>query len=140
MMTIYVLAFLRRGDEILLLRRINTNFGQGLYSLVGGKVEAEEPALHAIQREVLEEVGLDVPESQFKFVHVFHRKATEGSLVALCFQADVSGMNPLNVEPEKHDDVRFFNINKLPENILHAHKHAIEYINKGISYSEHGWK
>ncbi len=140
MISLYVLAVLYRGDEVLLLRRVNTNFGNGLYSLIGGKVEAQEPALHAIQREVFEEVCIDIPESQFKFVHVFHRKGTEGSLIALCFQADISSMNPRNVEPDKHDDVRFFNINKLPDNILPAHKQAIECVTKNISYSEHGWE
>lgn len=139
MISLYVLAVLYRGDEVLLLRRVNTNFGNGLYSLVGGKVESEERALHAIRREVLEEVGLEISESQFKFVHVFHRKGTESSLIALCFQVDISNMMPRNIEPNKHDDVRFFNVNQLPNNILPAHKQAIEYINKEIAYSEHGW-
>lgn len=140
MTDLYVLALLYKNDQILLLRRINTNFGQGLYSLVGGKVETDERALHAIRREVLEEIGLDIAETDFDLVHTFHRKGTEKPLVALCFKANIANMPaPHNAEPKKHDDLRFFNINELPANILPAHKQAIEYICKNIPYSEHGW-
>jgi len=37
---------------VLLLRRYNATFADGLYGLVGGKVEQSEPALKAIKREV----------------------------------------------------------------------------------------
>lgn len=140
MVSFYVLALLYNGDEILLLRRANADFGKGLYSLVGGKVEKNERALHAIKREVYEEVGLDIPEEAFSLVHTFHRQGTEGPLLALCFKADISSLPlPYNKEPEKHDDMRFFTLRNLPENILPAHKQALEYIQKNSSYSEHGW-
>ena len=128
------------GDTILLLRRSHVSFGTGQYCLVGGKVEPGERALHAIRREVCEEVGLDIPEASFELVHTFHRKGSESDLVALCFRADITHLpTPTNNEPDKHDDMRFFNIHQLPENILPAHKQAIECIQKNIYYSEHGW-
>lgn len=140
MITLYVLALLCRGDEIILLRRCNTNFGQGLYCMVGGKVNEGEQALQAIRREVQEEVALDIPVSAFQLVHTFHRKGVEGDLVALCFKADITHLPaPYNNEPEKHDDMRFFNIHQLPAAMLPAHKQALECIGKGGTYSEHGW-
>ena len=83
MATIYALALLTVGNQVLLLRRTHAIFANGLYSLVGGKVEEGESGLHAIRREVLEEVALDIPESAFQLVHTFHRKGTEGPIVAL---------------------------------------------------------
>lgn len=140
MVNFYVLAFLYKGNDVLLLRRCNTNFGQGQYSMVGGKVEQGEAALHAIRREVLEEVALDIPESDFALVHTFHRKGTDGDLIALCFKVDIADMPaPRNNEPTKHDDMQFFPIDQLPENILPAHKQALACIQKNINYSEHGW-
>jgi ADP-ribose pyrophosphatase YjhB (NUDIX family) len=141
MVTLFAIALLCIGDTILLVRRCGPGFGQGSYSMVGGKVEAGETARQAVKREVLEEVALDIPESDFELVHTFHRKGMQEKLVALCFKVDISKMPALhNNEPDKHDDMRFFKLNELPENILPAHKQAIECIQKNISYSEHGWE
>lgn len=141
MCNFYVLALLCLGNELVLVRRSSDQaFGAGFYSMVGGKVAAGETALQGIKREVLEETGLDIPESAFELVHTFHRKGTETEFIALCFKADLTGMpTPRNNEPEKHDDLRLFPLNQLPENILPAHKQAIECIQRKIRYSEHGW-
>lgn len=140
MVTLFVLAALKnQNNEILLLRRKGTTFGDGLYGFVGGKVEAGERALDAIKREVDEEVGLDLSKAAFELVHTFHRKGTDSELIALIFSADVSGLYPINKEPQKHDDMQFFAVDQLPKNIISAHAQAIDCIKKGITYSEHGW-
>jgi len=56
-----------RGDEILLLKR-NRDPQKGLYALPGGFVDARESLLGAARRELYEEVGMDIPESDFRFV------------------------------------------------------------------------
>lgn len=139
MVSLYAIAFLCSHQETLLIKRACTGFADGFYSLVGGKVEQGETARHAIHREVKEEIDLDIPEEAFELVHTFHRKGTENELIVLVFKADVTGMHPVNKEPEKHDDLRFFNIRELPENIVPAHKQAIECVSNGITYSEHGF-
>lgn len=140
MVALYVIALLCAGDTVLLLRRHNTGFGDGLYSMPGGKVDQGETAKHAIRREISEEVGLDIPQADFNLAHTFHRKGPEHEIIVLVFKADITNMSaPINKEPEKHDDMQSFNINQLPENMIPAHKQALEYIKKGITYSEHGW-
>lgn len=138
---LYVIAYLHISDTVLLLRRCdNQNFGAGLYSFIGGKVEQGERALAAIKREVMEEVGLDIKESSFELIHTINRKGTENSFIALCFKANISAMpSPFNREPDKHNDLSFFNIHKIPKNTIPAHAQAIDCIKKGINYSEHGW-
>jgi 8-oxo-dGTP pyrophosphatase MutT (NUDIX family) len=135
----YVLAALYAEDRVLLVRRAAQEFGKGKYSLIGGKVEPRERALHAIRREVQEETGLDIPESDFTLVHTLHRLGTEGPFIALCFKADIAQLNPHNTEPEKHDDMRFFSVHDLPENLLPAHKQIVEQSICHRPYSEHGW-
>src|SRR5689334_22473827 len=99
MVVLYALAFLYNGENILLVRRhINATFGAGLYSLVGGKVEHGETALQAVVREVWEETGIRLEQAAFELVHVLNRKGTEAEFVALCFKADIAGMNPVNAE------------------------------------------
>jgi 8-oxo-dGTP diphosphatase len=140
MVNIFVLAFLCTAQGILLLRRVGASFGDGLYSVVGGKVEPKETALQAIHREVLEETALDIPESSFELVHTLHRKGTETEFIALCFKVNVTNMpQPRNNEPDKHDDMRFFALDQLPENIIPAHHQIINCVQKNIRYSEHGW-
>lgn len=135
---IYVLAALKKGDEVLLIRRYNAAFGDGLYSLVGGKLETGETALQAIKREVAEEVALDIAESAFTLVHTLHRKGMQ-EFIALCFVADISTLNPKNNEPDKHDDMRFFPMDALPVNMVPAHEQILQAIASGKNYSEHGW-
>ena len=106
----------------------------------GGKVEQGETAKYAIWREISEEVGLDIPQANFNLAHTFHRKGPEHEIIVLVFKADIANMPaPINKEPEKHDAMQFFNINQLPENMIPAHKQALECIKNGIPYSEHGW-
>lgn len=49
---------LRRGDEVLLARRANTGYGDGLYNLPSGHVEPGEDVRAAVIRESREEIGL----------------------------------------------------------------------------------
>src|SRR5262245_35053476 len=114
MVNIFALAFLTIGNQVLMLQRQNVSFGNGLYSMVGGKVEQGETALAAVRREVREETGLDIPESAFTLVHVLHRKGTETELLALCFMVDISALPaPHNNEPDKCSDMRFFTFDQL---------------------------
>lgn len=135
----YVLAALYADDKVLLVRRATQTFGKGSYSLIGGSVEPHERALHAIQREVREETGLDLQESDFVLVHTLHRLGTEGPFIALCFKADIAHLIPRNMEPEKHDDMQFFSVHDLPANLLPAHRQIVEQSMRNQSYSEHRW-
>ena len=139
MVNAYALAFLLSESDILLLHRKDAVFGNNLYSLPGGKVEQGETARQAIVREVQEELGLNISESNFQLEHTFHCKGTETEFIACVFKADISGLAPINNEPHKHDNMQLFNLEKLPENIIPSHKQAIECIVNDIRYSEHGW-
>lgn len=140
MINVFVLALLTVGNNVLLLCRQNVSFGNGMYSMAGGKVEHGETARQAIHREVLEETGLNIPEEQFNLVHVMHRKGTETAFIALCFAVDITDLPvPHNNEPDKCSDMRFFQLDLLPSNLLPAHEQIIQCIQQGINYSEHGW-
>ena len=47
--------------------------------------------------------------------------------------------NPEIKEPDKSDDLSWFDLKNLPENIIPYVKHAIDCINNKIFYSEFGW-
>jgi NAD+ diphosphatase len=58
-----VLAMVTNGNEILLAR--NNMFPEGLFSVLAGFVEVSESAEETVQREVLEEVGINVKNIKY---------------------------------------------------------------------------
>jgi len=126
--------------EVLLLRyQQNAPFGGGQYALVGGKIEAGETARAAAIREAYEEVGVTIKPEDVQLGHTFHRHGTEGAFFALLFVTTVWQGEPFCKEPNKHAAMGWFALDKLPENILPAHRQALTLMAKGVAYSEHGW-
>lgn len=136
----YALLFLlNSNNEVLLLRRYNTNFGNGQYSLPGGKVEGKETPKQAIIREAFEEIGINLKPENLEFVHLMFRNGDESVFDVACFKASKWNGQVANREPEKADEIKWFDLHALPENLLPAHKQIIEMIQNNIYYSEHGF-
>ena len=90
-----VVGGIMKGGEILLLRRKKAPF-MGLWSLPGGKVEANECVTDAVAREIREETALNVESMKFLGI-VSERidegvKAVGGHLIHV-FLLDVRGKN-----------------------------------------------
>lgn len=114
-----VYLILRKENEILLLRRHNTGFANGQYSLIAGCHEAQESITAAIIREAKEEAGIDLRPDWLKMGCVMHIKLEHpGERVCFFFKADQWIGDITNCEPDKCDDLRFFPINELPENLI----------------------
>jgi mutator protein MutT len=134
-----LLMLLNDRNELLMFKRINATFGNNEYSLIGGKIEPDETVRQAIVRETQEEIGITIRESDLVLEHTLYRKGTDTNFFALIFSAPRWQGTPTNKEPHKHTDLRWFPLNALPENMLSAHRQALELIQKKIRYSEHGW-
>ncbi|MEK7141771.1 MAG: NUDIX domain-containing protein [Patescibacteria group bacterium] len=125
--------------KILLSRRYQTGYEDGKYSLPAGHVEKGETLTQCMAREASEEIGLMVRPEKFILVHVMHRKHMDIRL-DFFFVADIVNQKPVNREPNKCDDLRWFPLTKLPTNTIPYIRHAIECYQKKIFYSEFGWK
>src|SRR5690349_14744195 len=89
---VYVLF--ERDGKLLLLRRANTGYMDGKYSLPSGHLDGDEPAVSAAAREAEEEVGMRLTPEQLELALTLHRKASEGDheRIDLFFHAkDFSG-------------------------------------------------
>ncbi|PIR12681.1 NUDIX hydrolase [Candidatus Falkowbacteria bacterium CG11_big_fil_rev_8_21_14_0_20_39_10] len=138
-----VYLILEKDKKILLLRRINTGFEDGKYSLVAGHVKRGESVTAAMVRETEEEVGIKIMSEDLKFVHVMHRfsvasGAGQKTRVDFFLKADKWTGEPKNLEPKKCDDLNWFDINNLPKNIIPYVRQAIVNVPKGVFYSEWG--
>lgn len=134
---------LLEGNKILLLRRCNTGYEDGNYSLVAGHVDPGETFTECIVREAKEEAGIVLDPKDLKVVHVMHRNsgtAEKNERIDVFFVAEKWRGEIANKEPHKCNDLSWFDRDNLPENIISYVKHAIENIRNNIFYCEYGWK
>jgi 8-oxo-dGTP pyrophosphatase MutT (NUDIX family) len=139
--TVYLV--LLKGGKILLLRRFNTGFWDGWYSLPAGHLCGDDETLvQALVREAWEEVGIEVNSADLELVHVMHRKQTEPTderRINVFFRALRWRGEPRIMEPEKCDDLGWFELDYLPDNVIPYVRLVIECLRKGVRYSEHGF-
>ena len=134
---IFSLVILRKNDHVLLLKRApNAAFAPNEYCMVGGAVEHLETFRQAIVREAKEEVGITINPENLNFVHIFYKQTDGVELVVCAFECHIWEGEPTNIEPHKHTELLWADENTLPDNMLSAHRSALEYIKKNIHYSE----
>ena len=127
-----------KDDRVLLSRRFNTGYMDGHYSLPAGHVDEGETVEDCLVREVKEEIGISVKKKDIKLVHVMHRKEADIRLDFFYTADSYTGILK-NMEPEKCDDLKWFELNKLPKNILPYIKQAIEESQQQVLYSDIGF-
>lgn len=127
-----------RDARVLLLRRFRTGYEDGKYGLIAGHMDGAESARDATCREAAEEAGIVVRPDDLRFCHVVHR-STRDERVGFFFEAVRYEGEPRNAEPDKCDDLRWFPIDGLPENMVPYVRRALELWRRGVAYSEDGW-
>lgn len=127
-----------RDGEILLLRRFNTGYEDGKYSLPAGHIEEGETLTAGTCREIKEEIDINVKPDDLKLVHVMHRKHMDIRM-DFFFTTNKKNLTPKNLEPGKCDDLDWFSLTKLPVHTIPYIRAAIENVRKKIVYSEFGW-
>lgn len=142
MAAVYLLFM--EGDRIMLLRRYNTGYADGQYSLIAGHIDGDEPLRMAMVREAMEEAGISIEPSSLDLVHVLHRftPAPDGSpdeRVEFFFTPDRWEGTPRIMEPDKCDDLSWFPLDELPAETLDYVRHVVSMVREGIAYSEYGW-
>jgi ADP-ribose pyrophosphatase YjhB (NUDIX family) len=109
----------RAHDSVLLLRRgPNAKHGRDKWDIPVGKNDPGEPITTTAARELHEETGLTVDPATLTLAHITHAawgvEAPNGFLTVV-FRATSWQGEPVNREPAKHSDVRWFPLNALPE-------------------------
>ncbi len=117
-----------RGKEVLLMRRANTGYADGFYSLIAGHLEEGETVFTAACREAFEEAGLRLTPENLVLAHVGHRRREGGEhydRIDFYFTLTDWEGEPFNNEPEKCDDMRWCPLDALPANMVPAVRAAL---------------
>jgi 8-oxo-dGTP diphosphatase len=136
--TVNAYLILKEKNTFLFSLRKNTGYFDGSYGLVSGHVEDGEPASVAIIREAKEEANITIHPESIKVVHIMHRK-TDRFNIDIFFECTSWEGELLNLEPDKCEELNFFNIESLPDNLIPYIGHAIFAAINGEIYSEIGW-
>jgi 8-oxo-dGTP diphosphatase len=134
--TVHLLFF--QADQVLLLRRFNTGYADGQYSVPAGHLDGGETVLAAAAREAEEETGLLLDEANIIFSSVMHRIDGDERVDFFVRVQQWHG-EPSNAEPDKCDELRWVHVNELPNNTIPYVRKAIQNHWDGIKFDEFGW-
>jgi len=136
-----VYTLIRQDGKLLFVKRSNTGFMNGFYSLPAGRVEPAERYKAAAIREAWEESGVTVQPEDMRLVHTQERYIEDDNIcVDLFFVAEKWSGTPVNNEPESHSEIAWFPENDLPyARIMDFQAHGLQAITRGETYGEFGW-
>lgn len=139
--------FLTRGDETLLLRRANTGYEDGKYSVVAGHLDGDEEVVTAIIREAREEADISLAPEELRVVGVMHRMSNDERIDFFLMASRWQGA-VVNVEPHKCDELAWRPLDALPDNVIPYVRRALTLTfhtgrersaSDGIWFDSFGW-
>lgn len=129
-----------KDQQILLLRRFNTGWMDGHYSLIAGHLNGNESITQAMIREAHEEAKIKITNSQLIPATALHRKAVDLEYIDFFFVVEQWDGIPTIGEPNKCDELDWFKMDDLPINTLPYIKEAINNYKNHVPFSESGWE
>lgn len=136
-----ILTKIENGKEyILLQRRQNTGILDGKYDVsCSGHLEAGETLKQAMKRETKEEIGIDIFEDKLELSSVMHANFSDSEYLLIAFSTkDYKGM-PTIMEDDKCSDLKWFEIDNLPDDIADTRRIMIDNYLNDNNYNEYGF-
>ena len=130
--------FFFRENQVLLLRRFNTGYADGQYSVPAGHLDGDETVIAAAAREAQEEVGVRLDADHIRYSSVMHRLDGD-ERVDFFVLVDKWEGEPFNAEPDKCDDLLWSDVDDLPPNTIPYIRRAFRNHLNGIQFDEFGW-
>jgi len=131
--------FLMREGQVLLLRRFNTGYEDGKYSVIAGHLEGDEEVKAAAIREAREEAGIEISPQDLQVVGVMHRKSDDERIDFFVAAASWSG-EITNREPERCDQLVWCDLGELPANVIPYLRRALDNYRRRVWFDSFGWE
>ena len=89
-------------------------------------------------RETKEEAGVTIDPSDMSHLITVYRQTEDLEMdwVDFYFEAQEWQGEPYNAEPNMHSELRWLDINELPDNVIPAQAHALKQISMEQRYTE----
>lgn len=130
--------FVIDDGRVLLLRRSNTGYEDGNFSVVAGHLNGDEEVKAAAIREAREEAGIEVARENLRVVGVMHRRSDDERidffLVTESWVGDI-----VNAELNKCSELAWFDVAALPEDVVPYVRAALENYTRGRWFDSFGW-
>jgi len=136
---IAVFMMLIKDNELLMIQRATTGWMDGFWSLPAGSLDPNEDVLSAVIRETREEVGVNINKESVKLVNVMHTNVEEKDWLNLIFMTNEWEGDPKVCEPHKHSEVKWININDLPDKTIPYVKAALSDYLRDKNITIFGW-
>ena len=131
--------FLLRDEQVLLLRRFNTGYEDGNYSVIAGHLDGGEEVIAAMIREAREEAGIEIAPQDMRVVGVMHRNASDERVDF--FLAAGRWRGEIRIcEPERCDELAWYPLDNLPANVIPYVRQALENYRAGRWFASFGWQ
>jgi len=131
-----VYLILMKDNKILLSRRYNTGYFDGYYSFPAGHLDGNETLKQAMVRETKEEIGIVLDPTDLELVHTMNRKIPDNERVDFFFTIKKWQGEPKIMEPDKCDDLSWFETDSLPREVIPYIKQSIDCFLNNTPYSE----
>jgi len=125
---IIVELYLKKDNKVLLHKRFTTNYEDGNYGFIGGHVQKDENLKQALIREAQEEAGIILKEENLKCVFIANKTGKKNCINFIFLATKFQG-TPTIMEKDKCTDLNWFDIDKLPHNIIALESHVIKECN-----------
>lgn len=139
-LVVAVHLILIENGKILLLRRYNTGYEDGNYSVVAGHIDGNESVVRAMRREAAEEAGIKIKEEDLEIVHVMHRSSKDRESIDYFLTCKKYEGSIQIMEKDKCDELQFYDLEKLPINVIPYVRKGIENYQRKIPFSIYGWQ
>ncbi|MET9226296.1 NUDIX domain-containing protein [Lentzea sp. NPDC003310] len=135
-------VLLVRGEDVLLILRRDTDPRfDGLWHLPSGKLDAGESVLAGAAREAAEEVGVVIAPGDLRHVHTVHANGSGVEpRLGLFFEVRRWSGEPVNREPGKCSEVRWFGLRALPADMIAYSAAGITGYLAGETFGLLGWE
>ena len=130
--------FLVQNGQVLLLRRHNTGYEDGNYSVIAGHLNGDEEVKSAAIREAREEAGIEIDPVGLRVVGVMHRRSDD-ERIDFFLAADRWSGQIVNREPHKCDRLAWFDLGALPDNVIPYVERALHNYRAGLWFDSFGW-
>lgn len=120
----------------------NTSYDNGMWDCAAsGHVDENESIKMALSREAKEELNIDIKIDDIEFASYIHKYISEEKDSYNNFFFVVKKYNgaPIINEPNKCSEIKWFDINNLPDNFLSDRKIALKNYFSNIYYDEICW-